>query len=184
MSFIKSVFSGKKEAETATSPEQKPTESKNVNTTADNNTEFSVHEIVATGYGTGHIHEVRSDCYVVKLTNWSLAQGQSPTLYLQRDMLKRIPGALHNSTVQTPYGTCVVESIRPDSTHIVRPLNWKLANNTFATLYLRPDQISLTQTPDFLEGDEVMTVLGQGYICELRSDGGVVVKLNSWKLAQ
>ena len=98
--------------------------------------------------------------------------------------MKRIPGALHNSTVETPYGTCFVESIRPDSTHIVRPLNWKLANNTFATLYLRPEQVSLTQTSDFREGDEVMTVLGQGYIVEERSSNGVVVKLNSWKLAQ
>ena len=49
---------------------------------------FSVFETVNTIYGPGYITDVRDDCYVVLLTNWKLAQGQSPTLYLQSDSLK------------------------------------------------------------------------------------------------
>lgn len=43
---------------------------------------------MATVYGPGFIQEVREKDYVVKLTHWRLAQGQSPTLYLQADSLK------------------------------------------------------------------------------------------------
>lgn len=49
---------------------------------------FKIFDLVNTIYGTGFIAEIRSDCYVVRLTNWALAQGQSPTLYLQEDALK------------------------------------------------------------------------------------------------
>lgn len=136
-----------------------------------------------TSFGTGYIAEVRSDCYVVKLTNWALAQQQSPTLFLQADVIKRIPGALPGSTVKTPYGVGFVEKIRADGVHIVRPLNWKLANSTSATLYLQPEQVQLYQSAGFHEGDEVVTVYGNGYI-EKKRDTDYVVKLRNWKLAQ
>ena len=140
---------------------------------------------MTTTYGTGYISEIRSDCYVVHLTNWALAQGQSPTLYLQKEGMKHIPGALHGSTVQTPYGIAVVAGIRANGIHIVRPLNWKLANGSLATLYLQPEQIKLIQSSDFVEGDEIMTVFGQGYIEKVReNEKDVVVKLRHWKLAQ
>lgn len=75
--------------------------------------------------------------------------------------------------------------IRSDNSHIAKPLNWKLANNTVATLFLQPDVIKLTQTPGFSEGDEVMTTYGQGYIEAKREQkGDYVVKLRNWKLAQ
>ena len=125
----------------------------------------------------------RDDCYIVKLTNWFLAQGQSPTLYLQKEALKKIPGAFVGSTVNTPYGVGSVEKIRPDSVHIVKPLNWKLANNSVATLYLQPEQVKLTQTSGIHEGDQVMTVYGPGFV-ESERESDVVVKLYNWKLAQ
>lgn len=62
-------------------------------------------------------------------------------------------------------------------------MNWKLANNSKATLYLQPDAFKLSQTPGFTEGDEVMTVYGQGYVHKVR-ENDLVVKLNDWKLAQ
>ncbi len=61
----------------------------------------------------------------------------------------------------------------------------KNAKNSVATLYLQSDAIRLDQSSGFMQGDEVMTVYGQGYVEEVRErDGCVVVKLNDWKLAQ
>jgi hypothetical protein len=48
---------------------------------------FKIFDVVNTIYGTGFIVAIRDDCFVVELTNWKLAQGQSPTLYLQADAL-------------------------------------------------------------------------------------------------
>ena len=67
--------------------------------------------------------------------------------------------------------------------HICRPLNWKLANDTAATLYLQPDNVKLAQTPGFEPGDEVMTVYGRGYV-ESKREIDLVVKLHQWALAQ
>ena len=54
-----------------------------------------------------------------------------------------------------------------------------------ATLYLQPEMVKLTQTPGLSEGDEVMTVYGQGFIVKKRSEeGDFVVKLRHWALAQ
>lgn len=91
--------------------------------------------------------------------------------------------ALPGTTVSTVYGQAHLEEIRADNVHIARPLNWKLANNTAATLYLQPEAVKLSQTPGFNEGDEVMTVYGQGYITKKR-EHDLVVLLRNWKLAQ
>ena len=136
-----------------------------------------------TVYGPGYVANIRPDCYVVLLTQWALAQGQSPTLYLQRDSMKRIPGTFPGATVLTTYGPARIEKIRPDHSHVARPINWKLANETVATLYLQPEAVVHHQSPGFIEGDEVMTVYGQGYIHKIR-EHDLVVKLNHWKLAQ
>eukprot|EP01035_Chromulina_nebulosa_P017135 gene17135-22649_t len=146
-------------------------------------TAFKIFDIVSTVYGPGYIASVREKDYVVLLTQWQLAQGQSPTLYLQEESLKLIPGALPGTVVSTTYGVSKVQQIRGDGVHIVKPINWKLANNSTATLYLQPDNVKLHQTPDFFEGDEVITVYGQGYVDKVR-DNDIIVKLNDWKLAQ
>jgi hypothetical protein len=85
--------------------------------------------------------------------------------------------------VSTTYGLAQIEKIRPDGSHVMKPVNWKLANNSKATLYLQPDAFKLCQTPGFIEGDEVMTVYGQGFVYKVR-ETDYVVKLNDWKLAQ
>lgn len=96
-----------------------------------------------------------------------------------------IPGALPGTVVSTPFGPAQIQKVRADNIHNAKPINWKLANDTTATLYLQPQVIKLTQTPGFNEGDEVMTVYGQGYIKEKRAkQGDVVVLLRNWKLAQ
>ena len=153
-------------------------------------TNFSIFETVSTVYGPGFVSEIRSDCYVVKLGNWRLAQGQSPTLYLQEDAMKQIIGAFPGTVVSTTYGPSQIQQIRGDGVHIARPVNWKLANNTIATLYLIPTtkgfrekSMALTMTKGFNEGDEVMTVYGQGYV-EKKRENDLVIKLRNWKLAQ
>ncbi len=77
-----------------------------------------------------------------------------------------------------------MKKVRADNVHIAKPLNWFLANNTTATLFLQPEAVKLAQTPSFFEGDEVMTTYGQGYVVSKREQGDYVVKLRNWKLAQ
>ena len=96
------------------------------------------------------------------------------TLYLQEESISLIPGAFPGTTVSTPFGVSRIEKIRPDGVHVARPINWKLANDSTATLFIQPDVLKLTQSPGFSEGDEVITVYGQGYIVKVRSDDYVV----------
>ena len=49
---------------------------------------FTIFESVNTVYGPGYVAEIREKDYVVKLANWALAQGQSPTLYLGAEALR------------------------------------------------------------------------------------------------
>lgn len=49
---------------------------------------LKIFDTVSTVYGHGFISGIRDDCYIVHLANWALAQGQSPTLYLQKDAIK------------------------------------------------------------------------------------------------
>ena len=50
---------------------------------------FSVNDRVTTVYGTGKVDEIRESdgVYIVTLYNWALADGKSPTLYLQGEAL-------------------------------------------------------------------------------------------------
>jgi len=79
----------------------------------------------------------------------------------------------------------LVIAIRADGVHVAKPINWKLANDTVATLYLQPEALQLHLSHELQEGDEVMTVYGQGYIESKRTaQNDYVVKLRNWKLAQ
>ncbi len=96
-----------------------------------------------------------------------------------------IPGAFPGTTVITTYGPARIHAIRADGVHVAKPINWKLANSTVATLYLQPETVALHQTPSFEEGDEVMTVYGQGFVESKRvKEGDLVIKLRNWALAQ
>lgn len=150
-------------------------------------TSFKIHDIVSTVYGTGYVADIRGNDYIVKLTHWQLAQGQSPTLYLQAAALTLIPGCLPGVTVSTQFGHAKMIQVRGvDGVHIAKPINWKLANDTNATLFLQSDMVKLAFTPDFKEGDEVMTFMGQGRVIlhDTQNPNGIVVLLNDWKLAQ
>ena len=145
---------------------------------------FNIFDTVSTVYGPGFVSEVRDNDYVVKLGNWQLAQGQSPTCYLQEESIRKIPGAFPGTLVKTVYGVQRVDSIRgTDGAHICHPVNWFLANDTHATSYLQGDAVSLTFTEGVDHGDAVMTVYGQGYVESVR-EKDVVVKLDNWALAQ
>ena len=148
---------------------------------------FTIFASVNTVYGPGFIEQIRETDYVVKLTGWQLAQGQSPTLYLQKESIKLIPSVFPGVVISTTYGPARLEKIRPDNMFVARPINWFLANNTTATLNLHPTSVSQpikpTQTPGFLQGDEVMTVYGQGFVEAVR-DTDLIIKLRNWKLAQ
>jgi hypothetical protein len=145
---------------------------------------FKVHQCVNTVYGPGWVEAYRAQGdYIVKLGNWQLAQGQSPTLYLAEDALKAIPGAMPGSTVSTVYGMSKMLAIRGDGAHICSPINWYLANKTHATMYLQPEAVKLDMVAGLDEGDAVMTIYGQGYVESIRMKD-IVVKLDNWALAQ
>lgn len=106
--------------------------------------------------------------------------------------MKSIIGAFPGTVVSTTYGPAQIKQIRGDGVHIAIPVNWKLADysSTQPTLYLNPackgdkeKKMALTYTKGFNEGDEVMTVHGQGYV-ESKRQSDLVIKLRDWKLAQ
>ena len=49
---------------------------------------FKIYDLVNTVYGTGYVAAIRETDYVVLLTHWKLAQGQSPTLYLEEKAMR------------------------------------------------------------------------------------------------
>ena len=57
----------------------------------ENNKKFVVGDEVDTVWGSGYVNSIRSedDMYVVLLDKWQLAQGQSPTLFLEESALRR-----------------------------------------------------------------------------------------------
>ncbi len=51
---------------------------------------FKIYDLVNTVYGTGYVAAIRETDYVVLLTHWKLAQGQSPTLYLEEKAMRLV----------------------------------------------------------------------------------------------
>ena len=49
---------------------------------------FKIYDLVNTVYGTGYVAAIRETDYMVLLTHWKLAQGQSPTLYLEEKAMR------------------------------------------------------------------------------------------------
>ena len=101
--------------------------------------------------------------------------------------MKSIIGAFPGTVVSTTYGPAQIKQIRGDGVHIAIPVNWKLADysSTQPTLYLNPAckgdkerKMALTYTKGFNEGDEVMTLEGQGYV-ESKRQSDLVIKLRN-----
>lgn len=98
-----------------------------------------------TVYGQGYVKSKRtkSGDLVVLLRNWALAQGQSPTCYLNPTACVKIPGLKVGAIAKTVWGLVKVLSIRRDGTHVCEAVHWKLANNKPPTLYLAPEAFAL-----------------------------------------
>ena len=91
--------------------------------------DFAKGEAVNTVWGCGYIEQIRSTDYVVKLKCWNLAQGQSPTLYLQKETLKRMPqNVFPGNEVKTFVGPCTIIKVRRDNTFVCAPAVWHLAD--------------------------------------------------------
>ena len=123
--------------------------------------------------GRGFIEGKRGSDYIVKLFHWKLAQGQSPTCYLNADAIK--PLFTVGQAVKTIYGRGYIESIRLQSgDYVVKLDHWKLAQKQSPTLYLAHDSIQ----PLFSVFEKVKTVYGQGFVQAVR-EKDFVVKVNS-----
>jgi hypothetical protein len=96
-----------------------------------------------TVYGQGYIVKKRETDLVVKLRNWALAQGQSPTCYLHPSACVKVPGLKVGSFAKTVWGLVKVLEIRRDGTHVCQAVHWFLANNKQPTLYLAPEAFAL-----------------------------------------
>jgi hypothetical protein len=102
---------------------------------------------VHTCFGHGEVTAVRVNTavYEVKLDRWMLANGRSPTLYLNGNSLE-YPILSVGSMVYTSYGTGEVVSKRVGDSIIVRPATWKLAFNSTPLFYLRGRDVRVMYT--------------------------------------
>ena len=126
-------------------------------------TEYAVGDKVTTTFGVGTIHQIRKDgIYVVKVDNWKLADGKSPTLYLNNSSMKLIKedkilshrNKIANAFplkagdhVKTIFGEGTVREIRDDKIHIVDLKNWNLANNCKPVCYMNAESLTLMSVP-------------------------------------
>ena len=118
-------------------------------------TKIAVGDTVTCAFGTGKIEEYRSEdmIYVVKLFNWKLAQGQSPTLYLNNDSFTVVtkPVIAVGETVTCAFGTGKIEEYRSaDKIYAVKLFNWKLAQGQSPTLYLNDSSFTVNSTVETL----------------------------------
>ena len=149
---------------------------------------FQAGDAVHTVWGDGKVQSCRAEdgLYIVLLDNWKLAQGQSPTLYLGADSMRK-SAAIFNSgeAVRTVWGNGTVQSYRAtDGLYIVLLDNWKLAQGQSPTLYLGFDSMTKI-TLEIQAGDAVHTVWGDGKVQSCRAEDGLyIVLLDNWKLAQ
>jgi hypothetical protein len=104
---------------------------------------FQKGDEVMTVYGQGYIEQIREKDFVVKLRNWALAQGQSPTCYLDPACIVKIHQIAPGSTAKTVYGLVKLLYIRRDGTHVCEAVHWKLADGKPPTLYLAPEAFAL-----------------------------------------
>jgi len=104
---------------------------------------FNTGDEVITVQGAGYVAEKRANDLVVKLHDWRLAQGQSPTLYLNYESAVKIPGLKVGSSAKTVWGIVKILEIRRDGTHVAEALHWKLADGKPPLLHLAPEAFSL-----------------------------------------
>jgi hypothetical protein len=103
---------------------------------------------VVTVYGQGYIEKKRdaSGDLIVKLREWKLAQGQSPTLYLNPTAVVKVPGLRVGSVAKTVWGLVKILDIKRNGQHVCEAIHWNLANDKPPTLYLAPEAFALLST--------------------------------------
>ena len=94
-------------------------------------------------YGQGYVESVRETDVVVKLDNWALAQGQSPTCYLDPATVVKIPGFRIGHAAKTVWGMVRITDIQRDGKHVCEALHWNLADGNPPTFYLAPEAFAL-----------------------------------------
>ncbi len=103
---------------------------------------------VDTQYGLCVISSLRGDCVVAQPLEWTLAYGQVPTFFLQKESVSKAEydpnDARTGCSVDTPYGKCVVTSIRKDCL-VLEPKTWSLAYGQIPTFYLQKDTVKVTK---------------------------------------
>ena len=109
---------------------------------------IAVGDHVTCAFGTGKIEEYRSadKIYVIKLFNWQLAQGQSPTLYLNDSSFTVIDKPVFSvgESVTCAFGTGKIEEYRSaDKIYVIKLFNWQLAQGQSPTLYLNDSSFSV-----------------------------------------
>ena len=100
---------------------------------------------VMTVYGRGFIESkrVQQGDYVVKLRNWALAQGQSPTCYMQAANIVKVHHLKVGSIAKTVYGLVRVLEIRRDGQHVCEAVHWIMADGKPPRFYLAPEAFAL-----------------------------------------
>ena len=124
--------------------------------------ELVVGDKVNTKFGKVCVNEIRADkIYVVKLDNWKLANGKSPTLYLNKSSLQGIDLVSHRDNiskafatpfvvgdvVKSTFGEGTIRTIRSDGIHVVDLKNWALANGCKPVLYMNAQSITKVSAP-------------------------------------
>ena len=100
---------------------------------------------VMTVYGAGYVEKKRLDKndLVVKLRNWALAQGQSPTCYLQEAAVVKIHHLKVGSIAKTVWGLVKIVEIRRDGQHVCDAVHWIMADGKPPRFYIAPEAFAL-----------------------------------------
>lgn len=104
---------------------------------------FKEGDEVMTVYGQGHVHAVREIDFVVKLNDWKLAQGQSPTLYLSASSMVKVPGLKVGAVAKTVWGLVRILEILRNGQHVAEAMHWSLADGKPPRMYLAPEAFAL-----------------------------------------
>lgn len=152
---------------------------------------FNIGDFVRTPYGTGFVTETRPDgVIVVRPDTWVVAGDHKPFFFMNASTVTRATnaGVVNSFTVgdyvDSLYGTGFVTEIRKDNMVIVRPDTWRLAHNQAPFFYLWAPAVHKTVVShEVVVGDLANTPYGVCRITELRADGMVVARPETWEVA-
>ena len=164
-----------------------------VETSLVNDEMFVVGDHVNTAYGTGVVSAIRSDgMLVVRPDTWKLDRDHVPTFYLNANTVHKSAVTLHSFNigdyVNTPYGTGHVTEVRRDGMIVVRPNLWKVAGDHKPFFYMNATGVTRATNAGTANkitvGDYVDCMYGTGFVAEVRRDNMLVVKPDTWRLAE